>query len=100
MPLALMICAAARLERCALAPAPSVRLTAVAWPFSGSARARRSAGSAETGGATSAVMTNFPLLSAAPKPLVPFSAITASKINDPLPRAAGEGRITTKSADQ
>src|SRR5688572_12192910 len=56
-------CAAARLERCTLAPAPSVTLIAVARPFSGSARRRNSAGSVDTGGVISAVTTNWPLRS-------------------------------------
>jgi hypothetical protein len=44
----------------ARAPAPSVTLTASAKPFNGVARARRSAGSQDTGGTTSAVTTNWP----------------------------------------
>src|SRR5574341_1001955 len=53
-------CAAARLERCTLAPAPSVTFTAVARPLRGSARRRNSAGSVDTGGVISAVTTNCP----------------------------------------
>src|SRR6185503_13836383 len=53
-------CVAARLDRCTLAPAPSVTFTAVTSPFSGSARLRNSAGSVETGGVISAVTTNWP----------------------------------------
>src|SRR5688572_16310949 len=56
-------CAAARLERCTLAPAPSVTLTAVIRPFSGSARLRNSAGSVDTGGVISAVTTKSPACS-------------------------------------
>src|SRR6266404_3153112 len=56
-------CAAARLERWTLAPAPSVTLTAVARPLSGSAREMNSAGSVDTGGVISAVTTKSPLRS-------------------------------------
>ena len=63
MPACTRKCAAARLERCTLAPAPSVTLIAVTSPFSGSARRRNSAGSVETGGVISAVTTNWPLRS-------------------------------------
>src|SRR5690242_614781 len=70
IPFCMSSTAAAALDICALAPAPSVRLTAVAMPLSGSARFRRSSGSAETGGATSAVMTNLPLSRAAAKLLM------------------------------
>ena len=60
MPFCTRKCAAARLERCTLAPAPSVTFTAVARPLSGSARRRNSAGSVDTGGVISAVTTNSP----------------------------------------
>src|SRR5688572_1211161 len=60
-PLCTRKCAAARLERCTFAPAPSVTLIAVASPLRGSARRRNSAGSVETGGVISAVTTNCPL---------------------------------------
>src|SRR6267378_148161 len=56
-------CAAARLERWTLAPAPSVTLTAMARPLSGSAREMNSAGSVDTGGVISAVTTKSPLCS-------------------------------------
>src|SRR5688572_12949012 len=58
-------CAAARLDRWTLAPAPSVTLIAVARPFSGIARVRNSPGSVETGGVISAVTTKSPLCSLA-----------------------------------
>src|SRR5687767_9827971 len=58
-------CAAARLDRCTFAPAPSVTFTAVASPLSGSARLRNSAGSVDTGGVISAVTTKSPALSLA-----------------------------------
>ena len=45
---------------CALAPAPSVTLTAVARPFNGVALATKSAGSVETCGVTSAVTMKSP----------------------------------------
>src|SRR3954463_15688973 len=48
-------------DRCALAPAPSVTLTAVATPFNGCALARNSEGSVETGGVSSVVTTKLPL---------------------------------------
>src|SRR6185295_2491450 len=52
--------AAARLDMWTLAPAPSVTLSAAARPFSGSAAARKAAGSVDTGGDTSAVMVKRP----------------------------------------
>src|SRR5256885_4765361 len=58
-------CAAARLERCTFAPAPSVTLTAVTSPFKGIARLRNSAGSVDTGGVISAVTTKSPLFNLA-----------------------------------
>src|SRR5262245_22030520 len=63
MPLFSRKCEATRLDRCALAPAPSVTLTAAARPFSGFARSRKSAGSVEIGGVTSAVTTKSPAFS-------------------------------------
>src|SRR5687768_6691995 len=65
MPFCTRKCDAARLDRCTLAPAPSVTLTAVATPLSGSARLRNSAGSVDTGGVISAVTTKSPLFSLA-----------------------------------
>src|SRR5688500_6416973 len=65
MPFCTRKCAAARLDRCTLAPAPSVTLTAVATPLSGSARLRNSAGSVDTGGVISAVTTKSPAFSLA-----------------------------------
>src|SRR5687768_6796006 len=65
MPFCTRKCAAARLERCTFAPAPSVTLIAVTRPFSGMALARNSAGSVDTGGVISAVTTKSPALSLA-----------------------------------
>ena len=65
MPFCTRKCAAARLERCTLAPAPSVTFTAVTSPLSGSARLRNSAGSVDTGGVISAVTTKSPAFSLA-----------------------------------
>src|SRR6185437_13304557 len=87
MPFCSKRCAATRLARCALAPAPSVTLTAVATPFRGSARFKRSAGTAETGGATSAVTTNEPLPRAADK-LLP-------DCRSPLPLLIRQAHLST-----
>src|SRR3954462_5446058 len=65
MPFCTRKCAAARLERCTFAPAPSVTFTAVATPLSGSARLRNSAGSVDTAGVISAVTTKSPACSLA-----------------------------------
>src|SRR5580765_304320 len=65
MPFCTRKCAAARLERCTLAPAPSVTFTAVATPLSGSARLRNSPGSVDTAGVISAVTTKSPACSLA-----------------------------------
>src|SRR5258706_13401457 len=59
-PLRTRKCAAARLDMCALDPAPSVTLIAVTRPRSASARATSSEGSVETGGESSAVITKLP----------------------------------------
>ena len=53
--------AAARLDRCARAPAPSVTLTASTSPLSGTARSIIEPGSAERGGVISAVTANRPV---------------------------------------
>src|SRR2546427_12122148 len=50
MPFRIRKCEAARLDKCAREPAPSVTLTAVARPRSASAWSMNSAGSLETGG--------------------------------------------------
>src|SRR5882762_7275807 len=59
-PLRTRKCAAARLDMCALDPAPSVTLIAVTSPRNASAWSMNSAGSVDTGGESSAVTTKLP----------------------------------------
>src|SRR5262245_59013238 len=69
MPAVSRIPVAAETARWARAPAPSVTLTASASPRSGSAFLNRSSGSQLTGGATSAVITNWPECSRCSSPV-------------------------------
>ena len=96
-PLCTRKCAAARLERCTLAPAPSVTLIAVASPLSGSARLRNSAGSVDTGGVISAVCDH--VLGCVCYPVMKrgqWAATTEFKLNYLAPVKAGTLRAASQ----
>ncbi len=93
MPFSSRARAATGAERCALAPAPSVTLTAVARLAISLARATKPATSVETGGVNSVVMVKVPAASARARALVACGAAVLSIMRG---KPAGGGTLTAE----